>query len=148
MTYKGYGLSKTSMGNLAGVHPVLVAVVKRAISYQIIDFSVIEGVRTLEKQKEYLKSGVTKTLNSKHLIQPDGYGWAVDLYPHPIDMAKIRKNDAREMSRFGMLAGVMLKTAQEVGCEIRWGGDWDGDGEVLDHTFFDAPHFELVKVLH
>jgi peptidoglycan L-alanyl-D-glutamate endopeptidase CwlK len=27
---------------------------------------------------------------------------------------------------------------------MRWGGDWDGDGDTKDERFFDGPHFELV----
>ena len=63
-----------------------------------MDFSVREGVRTPETQKEYVAKGVSKTMASKHLIQPDGYGHAVDLYPSPIDMVKVNKGDAREIS--------------------------------------------------
>ena len=43
-----------------------------------------------------------------------------------------------------MIAGLMMRAAQEEGVHIRWGGDWDSDGQTLDHTFFDAPHFEMV----
>jgi peptidoglycan LD-endopeptidase CwlK len=31
-----------------------------------------------------------------------------------------------------------------MGIEIRWGGDWDGDGDLSDHKFNDLPHFELI----
>ncbi len=135
---------EASERNLEGVHPQLVAVVRKALSYGIIDFSVREGVRTLERQKILLGEGATKTLDSKHITQADGFGHAVDLYPSPIDMVKVNKGDCREIVRFGLIAGCMLRAAEEVGLKIRWGADWDSDGQVLDHTFFDAPHFEIV----
>jgi len=142
MTYTFGGISKNK---LTGVHPDLVGVAECALSFGILDFSVSEGVRTEQRQKELLQTGFTKTLASKHLIQADGYGHALDLYPYPIDMARVQKGDAREIARFGLLAGLMLRAAQDLGVKIRWGADWDGDGQTLDHSFFDAPHFELVK---
>lgn len=139
-----YRLGSASLKRLDGVHPYLVSVVHGVMDMQVMDFSVIEGVRTLEKQKEYVANGVSKTLNSKHLIQPDGNGHAVDLYPHPINMEKVNKGDAREIVRFGLLAGLMISVAKSKGIIVKWGADWDLDGETLDHSFFDAPHFELV----
>jgi peptidoglycan L-alanyl-D-glutamate endopeptidase CwlK len=140
MTYK---LSQKSLERLNGVHPALVFLVKSAMETQIMDFSVNEGVRTLDRQKELVSKGVSKTMKSKHLIQSDGYGHAVDLYPYPIDMEAVRKGSAVEISRFGVLAGIMKSLAWTHGIEIEWGGDFDSDGETLDHTFFDAPHFQL-----
>jgi hypothetical protein len=55
-----------------------------------------------------------------------------------------QKGDAREIVRFGLIAGLMHRAAQEEGVKIRWGADWNGNGQTLDHSFFDAPHFELV----
>jgi peptidoglycan L-alanyl-D-glutamate endopeptidase CwlK len=137
-----YVFSGSSLIKMVGVHPGLVQVVRDVMGLQAMDFSVMEGVRTIERQKKLLDDGKTKTLNSKHLIQPDGFGWAVDLYPYPIDMKRVER-DAREISRFGVLAGLMLAMARKNNVELTWGGDWDRDGETLDHTFFDAPHFEL-----
>lgn len=136
-------LSNTSLNNLKGVHPDLVKVVQRVIDLGIIDFSVVEGVRTKERQAALLKEGRTKTLNSKHLVQKDGFGHAVDLYPYPVDMIKVLKGDDREIARFGVVAGLMLASAKELGVKIVWGGDWDSDGQTLDHSFFDSPHFQL-----
>ena len=129
--------SKRSLDNLKGVHPDLVYVVKVALEKGIIDFSVTEGLRTIETQREYVKRGVSKTLKSKHLIQSDGYGHAVDLYPYPIDMAKVNKGNAQEIAKFGVLAGVIKTVAKEAGISVEWGGDWK--------SLFDAPHLEIKK---
>lgn len=138
-----YKFSANSRNKLTGIHPDLIRVVNRAMGMQIMDFSVVEGLRTLERQKQLVADGKSKTLKSKHLMQIDGYGHAVDLYPYPIDMARVNRGDAREIARFGVLAGIMRTCAALEGVEIINGMDWDGDGETLDHTFFDAPHFQL-----
>jgi peptidoglycan L-alanyl-D-glutamate endopeptidase CwlK len=112
---------------------------------QIMDFSVIEGMRSLHRQRTLVADGKSKTMRSKHLKQPDGYAHAVDLYPYPIDMERVKAGNAQEIIRFGVLSGIILSTARELGINLRWGGDWDMDGETLDHKFFDAPHFELIE---
>lgn len=143
MTYSFSGRSKNK---LTGVHPDLVLVVQKVMDLQVMDFSVNEGLRTLERQKDLVARGVSKTMRSKHLIQSDGYGHAVDLYPYPINMQKVTSGDAREIARFGVLAGLMHAVAKQEGVALVNGMDWDGDGETLDHNFFDAPHFQLVGV--
>ena len=62
---------------LKGVDPELVEVLREALSLGVIKFRIVEGVRTLERQRQLVQQGRSKTLNSKHLIQPDGYGHAV-----------------------------------------------------------------------
>ena len=145
-----FKFSKKSLDLLQGVHPLLVEVVTEAMAYQVMDFSVNEGVRTLERQKQLVAEGKSRTMLSKHLIQADGYGHAVDLYPSPVNMSLIN-NPAKspglygkELYRFGVLSGIMMSAAKKKKAVIVNGADWDGDGETLDHTFFDAPHFQLV----
>lgn len=139
-----FSFSKSSLVQLHGVHPLLVEVVYDALETGIMDFSVMEGVRTLARQKELFASGKSTTMKSKHLIQPDGYGHAVDLYPYPVNMAKVNKGDAREFARIGVLAGIMQLCAKRRNVLLRWGGDWDRDGETGDHAFFDGVHFEII----
>lgn len=138
-----YKLSNKSLERLNGVHPSLVFLVQSAMETQIMDFSVNEGVRTLDRQKDLVSKGFSKTMKSKHLVQSDGYGHAVDLYPYPIDMEAVNRNNAVEIVRFGVLAGIIKSLAWTHGIEIEWGGDWDSDGQTLDSTFFDAPHIQL-----
>lgn len=138
-----YKLSQKSLERLNGVHPSLVFLVQSAMETQIMDFSVNEGVRTLDRQKDLVSKGASKTMKSKHLVQSDGYGHAVDLYPYPIDMEAVNRNNAVEIVRFGVLAGIIKSLAWTHGIEIEWGGDFDSDGQTLDSTFFDAPHIQL-----
>ena len=71
-----YKLGKKSWKKLVGVHPILSFAVSEAIKLTTQDFLVVEGVRTLARQKELVKKGYSKTMNSYHL-----YGLAVDLVP-------------------------------------------------------------------
>lgn len=138
-----FKFSQFSLDRLEGVHPKLQMIVSEVMAMQVMDFRVVEGVRTLERQKELVAAKKSKTLDSKHLIQPDGFGHAVDLFPYPIDMERVNKGDAREIARFGVLAGLVKAVAFSHNVRVVSGMDWDGDGEVLDHTFFDAPHFQI-----
>lgn len=136
--------SKTSLNNLTKVHPLLVAVVVSALNKSSVDFKVIEGVRTKERQAELYAQGRTKagqvvtwTMNSRHFInESTGFGHAVDLLPAPYDW--------KDLANFDAVAKAMFAAADELGVKIRWGRDWDGDGIVGEKGETDSPHFELV----
>lgn len=137
-----YKLGAKSLERLFGVHPRMVAVVKRAIELSEVDFTVLEGVRTPERQAQLYAQGrtepgqiVTWTLKSNHFKKADGYGHAVDIAPWPIDW-----NDTK---RFDQMAKAMFAAAKELGTKIRWGADWDQDGTPRERGESDSPHFEL-----
>ena len=67
-----YALGKRSLERLVGVHPDLVRVVKRAIELTDHDFSVIEGLRTLETQRAYVEKGVSWRMDSRRLAGDAG----------------------------------------------------------------------------
>ena len=117
-----YKLGTRSLQNLSGVHPDLVAVVKRAIQITEQDFTVIEGVRNIDRQRQLLKAGKSTTLNSRHLT-----GHAVDMVPWPVDW--------NDLDRFEVMSEAMKSAADELDIPIVWGGDWK--------SFYDGPHFEL-----
>ena len=118
----GYKLGTRSKQSLSGVHVDLVAVVKKAIEITEVDFSVIEGIRHIERQRQLVKDGKSTTLNSRHLT-----GHAVDMVPYPVDW--------EDLERFESMAEAMKVAAEELEIPIVWGGDWK--------SFYDAPHFEL-----
>jgi peptidoglycan LD-endopeptidase CwlK len=103
------------------------------------DLTVLEGVRTLERQKELVASGSSKTLASRHLAQADGFSAAVDVAPRGLD-ATVTWQDSALFYYFG---GYVMRVAQDLGLHIRWGGDWDGDHQVKDQNFNDLVHFEI-----
>jgi peptidoglycan L-alanyl-D-glutamate endopeptidase CwlK len=119
-----FKFGQRSKDRLKGVHPDLVKVMERAIGCSTIDFSIIEGRRTLAQQKKYLAAGATRTLNSRHLT-----GHAVDIAPYV--GGKIRW----DWPLYHQLAKVVKKAAAELGIPIQWGGDW--------RSFKDGPHWEL-----
>lgn len=115
-------LGDRSTKNLVGVNADLVKVVKRALELSPVDFTVIEGLRTKERQAELMKQGFTRTLNSRHII-----GEAVDIVPLPVDW--------KNPKPFGLVAEAMKKAADELGVKITWGGDWK--------SFVDLPHYQI-----
>jgi len=105
-----YALSQRSRNNLSGVDPRLVAVTKRAIEITKQDFSVIEGVRSFQRQKMLKAQGKSRTLNSRHLT-----GHAVDLVDYPITW---------DWDNFYPIADAMIQAAKELDVPMRWGGNW------------------------
>ena len=133
----GFKLGKTSLARLQGVDETLVNVVKRAIEISEVDFTVMEGVRTLERQRELYAQGrtapgkiVTWTMKSKHIE-----GKAVDLVPYPLDW--------NDIDKFNKIKDAMFQAAKELDVNLRWGADWDGDGNYREKGEYDSPHFEI-----
>lgn len=127
-----FQLSQRSLTRLIGVHPDLVEIVKLAIQRTTVDFIVVEGVRTLAQQREYVTKGASQTMNSYHRPQADCLGHAVDLAP--LVRGAIPWND---WQAFADLAGVVKACAVELGVPVEWGGDWK--------SFKDGPHFQIPR---
>ena len=139
-----FAFGASSIKNLTGVHPVLVDIVREALALSTVDFKVIEGVRTPERQKTLYAQGrttagpiVTWTLNSNHFVNKStGFGHAVDILPAPYDW--------KDTKPFDEVAKAMFAAAEKMGVVIRWGADWDSDGKPREKGESDSPHFELV----
>lgn len=135
-------LNSRSNTNLVGVHPKFVSVVNRAAEICDVEFTVIEGVRTKERQAKLYAQGrteagqiVTWTLNSNHFVNPKtGYGHAVDILP---------ATGWNDLNGFNAVAESMFIAANELGVKIRWGADWDKDGKYREKGENDSPHFEI-----
>ena len=132
-------LNVRSEKNLVGVDEQLAKVV-RAVADKY-DILVIEGVRTKERQADLYSQGRTKpgkiitwTMQSKHLD-----GKAVDVV-----MLKNGTIDWNDSKSFEDLGKIMIAKATELGVQLRWGYDWDGDGVLKEKGETDGPHFELV----
>ncbi len=152
-----YTLGQKSRQELTGVHQHLVLVVERAIQLTTQDFAVHDGIRTVEEQRELVVRGVSWTMQSKHLRQPDGFGHAVDLVP--FINGKLRW----EWPPVFVIADAVRRAAHELGARIRWGGHWSElTGTTLPpeslvanyvedrrrankRASIDGPHFELIQ---
>lgn len=116
--------SSRSLRSLNGIHPDLRRVIDRALQDSPLDFVVIEGLRTKERQKELVASGASRTMNSRHIT-----GHAVDLLP-------IGPNGpAFDWPLYNRLGPAVKAAAAAEGVDLEWGGDWK--------SFKDGPHFQL-----
>lgn len=110
-----------------------------------MDFSVIEGHRSVEKQQEYYHADPPKT-NLDGINQKSNHNYdpslALDAIPYPPVVNGVDVWD--DHRRFCVLAGLMYAAAAEEGISLRWGGDWDGDGNNEDADLDDMPHWELL----
>ena len=124
---------KRSKERLDTCHSDLQKIMNKVI--KLYDITVLEGHRSEERQNQLKHEGKSKLEwpNSKHNSNPSK---AVDIAPYPIDW--------NNRERFYYMAGIVKAIADEMDIEIRWGGDWDSDGEFKDQSFDDLPHFELV----
>lgn len=114
-----FQLGPRSKMRLNGVHPDLVKVVERAIQITTVDFTVLEGVRSVERQRALVDAGASWTMNSRHIPGPDGYAKAVDLgawvddqvdwsWPLYMEIAKAMKTAAKEL-KVPIVSGVDWK---------------------------------------
>ena len=151
MTFK---LSKRSLEKLVGVDEFLVEVVEAAIAISKVDFAVVDGLRTPEKQLEYFNKGASHIKVGGTHVE----GLAVDL------MAFVGSRGSWELNLYDEIADAMRQAAIDVGVGVRWGAAWNvpdirkwtGTMEqamniYIDERrkngkrpFIDAPHFELV----
>lgn len=148
-------LSNTSKQRLVGLHPHLIKVVNKLCEIHKGDFMVVEGRRTLERQKELVRKGASQTMNSRHIT-----GHAVDLAP------LVNGKISWDLKDYYPLAQSVWLASQATGIPIRWGGCWEElDGDFKGPTeavrayasarkaqgrkaFIDGPHFELPSRLY
>ena len=99
-----------------------------------VDCSVLEGYREKDRQNKLYEEGKTKVRypDGRHNRQPSS---AVDVTPYPVDW--------KDRERQTLFAGFVIGVASQMGINLRWGGDWDQDFQVVDNRFDDFPHFEL-----
>ena len=121
----GYVLGKRSLKNLKGVKPLINKIVKRAITKTKQDFTVIEGLRTVKRQRQLVRNGFSKTMNSRHIT-----GHAVDIVPYPIPGDWKKYKDWQWQA----IADAMKEAAEYYGADLEWGYDKWG---------WDKPHYQL-----
>ena len=121
----GCTLNARSLQRLEGVHPDLVKVVLRAAEITETTFQVVEGLRTLERQRQYVRQGASRTMKSRHLT-----GHAVDVAPW--DGPDFDWNNQK---RYHQIWDAFKAASNELKIPVEWGGNWKG--------FVDSPHMQL-----
>lgn len=135
-----YQFGTTSKNRLNTCHDDLIKVLTAAIALSPIDFGIAEGHRSLDRQKQLFGEGKSRidgiTKKGKHNYSPS---LAVDVY------AFVNGKASWNEKELCLIAGVILSVAANYGIKLRWGGNWDGDGQIIsDQNFIDLPHFELI----
>jgi peptidoglycan L-alanyl-D-glutamate endopeptidase CwlK len=119
-----FKFSKRSLQRLEGVHEDLRVVMLYAIAISPVDFAITEGLRTLDRQKQLVEAGASKTMNSRHLTG------------HAVDVAAFIGRELRwDWPLYERLSESVKQAAKIVQIPIEWGGDWK--------RFRDGPHFQL-----
>ena len=136
---------------LAGVHPDLVRVVRRAAEGGAI-FRVEEGLRTVERQRQLVAKGASQTMASRHIT-----GHAVDLLP------LVDGQPTFNWDFYFPLADAFRAASIAEGVPVVWGGAWGQEmaeyatakagqaayvarmREQGRKPFLDGPHFELAR---
>lgn len=136
MTYKFGNNSEEALNTVA---EPLQRVVRKVLELSIMDMTVICGARSKAEQDRLFALGKSKTPwpKSKHNALV-GKSKAVDVAPYINNKISWNFNDCCFM------AGMIIAVGKTLGVDIRWGGNWDGDGEIItDQTFQDLVHFEI-----
>lgn len=121
--------SNISLKKLRGVHPDLIAVMRMALIRSTVDFRIIDGVRTIDRQRRLIEAGKSQTMQSRHLRQSDGYGHAVDVVALPEGRV------SWDWQHYQAIHDAVVSASDELGINIVWGGSW--------RTLRDGVHFEL-----
>ena len=121
--------SQRSLERLNECHEDLQRVAYLALKYSPYDFGITEGMRSLDRQKQLVAEGKSKTMNSRHLDNGHGVSEALDIAVY------VDGKLTWEIGHYRKVAAAFFKAAIELGVQIEWGGLWQ--------TFVDGPHFQL-----
>lgn len=142
-----FTFAKSSINRLGEAHPDLKLICETVKDYSGIDYDISESYRNLIRQQKLYKEGKS-TIDGvhnrgKHNMVP---AEAVDIYCY--DGAK----GSYSIHQMTYMAGLFQAVSQQLYKSgktthiIRWGGNWDSDGEIItDQEFDDLPHFEIIK---
>lgn len=119
-----FAFSGLSISNLKTAHPLLQKLFMEALPTSPYDFSITEGLRTVERQKYLFDAGKSKTMNSRHLS-----GKAIDI------AVFVNGKLTWDFDKYKEVAAHVKAVAASLQIPIVWGGDWV--------SFKDGPHFEL-----
>lgn len=129
---------KRSLENLHEVNLGLCEICTLALDLSPWDFAVTDGIREIEEQREYVRTGKSRTLNSRHL-----HGFAIDVAAYVNGRIEYDNWELYED-----IATAMFRAAHMHGRVIEWGGHF---GRIQRGVFFPFPdgvHFQFPKETH
>lgn len=143
-----FSFGKRSHEKLDGIHPDLYQLCLLAIASSEVDFAILEGFRSPDRQRDLVAAGASKTQQSKHLI-----GHAVDVG------AVVPGGISWDWHHYPRIARAFQIASRELAIHVVWGAVWDRqlagltddlDAEVAAYkgrrngkAFLDGGHFEL-----
>lgn len=138
---------RTSNQRLDTCHRDMQLIMRTAVELCAVDFGIAEGQRPVELQQKYFREGKSKVdginIVGKHNVIPS---MAADIYLWINGAASWNAETLTYVAGFIEAIAKLLYLQGKVEHLIRWGGNWDKDGEILtDQKFDDRPHFELYK---
>lgn len=100
-----------------------------------MDIYLVCGHRGKEAQTQAQAMGFSKVFypNSKHNKMP---ALGMDCCPYPIDW--------NDLERFRLMNRTMMETAKRLNLKIRFGADFNMDGNLTNDKFVDLPHVEKI----
>lgn len=130
-----YVFGRRSLTTLGEAHPLLQQVAYAALERGEIDFAVICSYRGRREQERAFREGKTKARfgQSAHNYEP---ALAIDVMPWP-------NGFKANMEEWKLLGKIFLEEAARLGIALRWGGDFNRDGDKTTKDAWDSPHFEL-----
>lgn len=141
-----YKFGKRSLEHLSTCHKDLQLIAHEALKRSMVDFGIHCGWRSNEDQQKAYDSGHSSAPpgSSKHNLKP---AMAFDFHIY----VRGKANRTWDEIHVVYVATVILETARElkskglISHNVRWGGNWDGDGEIkYDQRLWDPVHIELV----
>ena len=133
-----FRFSETSRARLATCHSELWEIMMTALAFGFIDMTIVSGKRGREEQNKAYEEGKSKKQfpDSKHNFSPS---LAVDVAPY------VNGKISDKIQDYTYMAGIIMAVAAYKGINLRWGGNWDGDGVIIqDQDFNDLAHFEVL----
>lgn len=162
-----FKFSDSSLKKLNTCHPDLVKVMMVAIELSDIDFTIVYGRRSIKEQQALYAQGRTTpgsiVTNCDGVIHKSKHNATLELYfgdkeaidhkSEAVDIAAyVNGKISWKPTELCYIAGVvdivakMLYKEGEITHKIKWGGNWDGDGEIItDQTLIDLPHYQIIK---
>ena len=143
-----HSFSGRSLELLDTCHEDLRTIAKESIRHSLIDFSIVEGHRSTRRQKMLYEAGMSKIdgihKKSRHNYSPS---MAFDICAYVNGKYSWRECYLAYLGGVIMAVGSRLAEEKKITHRLRWGGNWDGDGEIItDQSFIDLPHFEINSI--